>query len=177
MKSMAFRTLFALAAFFDLDIDQMDVKTAFLYGLIDQLIYMEIPKGTETEATKNMFCKLLKAIYGLKQSPRLWYERFLAFLLKKLGLKRIHADHSIFVSGAGLKGPILSVFVDDIKIGAKGQWDNQASQSRTHSCILYVRYGSHQLLPRIENRSGSKATNHQTVSTGLHRKSVGEIPS
>ena len=118
VKPMAFRTLFALAAFFDLDIDQMDVKTAFLYGLIDQLIYMEIPKGTETEATKNMVCKLLKAIYGLKQSPRLWYERFSAFLLEKLGLKRIHADHSIFVSGAGLKGPVLSVFVDDIKIMA-----------------------------------------------------------
>ena len=63
---------------------------------------MEIPKGTETEATKNMVCKLLKAIFGLKKSPRLWYEPFSAFLLEKLGLKRIHADHSIFISGAGL---------------------------------------------------------------------------
>lgn len=70
VKPMAFRTLFALAAFFDLDIDQMDVKTAFLYSLIDQLIYMEIPKSKETKATKNMVCKLLKALYGLKQSPR-----------------------------------------------------------------------------------------------------------
>lgn len=94
----------------------MDVKTAFLYGLIDQLIYVEIPKGTETEETKNMVCKLLKALYGLKQSPRLWYERLSAFLLEKLGLSRIHADHSIFISTAGLKGPIVSVFVDDIKI-------------------------------------------------------------
>lgn len=42
---MAFRVLFAIAAFFDLEIDQMDVKTAFLYGLIDQLVYVEIPKG------------------------------------------------------------------------------------------------------------------------------------
>ena len=116
VKPMAFKTLFALAAFFDLDIDQMDVKTAFLYGLIDQLIYMEIPKGTETEATKNMVCKLLKALYGLKQSPRLWYERLSTFLLEKLGLKRIHEDHSIFVSSAGLKGPLPIVFVDDIKI-------------------------------------------------------------
>lgn len=71
VKPMASRTLFALAAFFDLDIDQMDVKTSFLYGLIDQFVYMEVPKGTETEATKNMVCKLLKALYGLKQSPRL----------------------------------------------------------------------------------------------------------
>lgn len=118
VKPMAFRMLFAFAAFFDLNIDQMNVKTAFLYGLINQLIYIEIPKSTETEATKNMVCKLLKALYGLKQSPRLWYERFSMFLLEKLGLKRTHTDHSIFVSAAGLKGPVLSVFVDDIKIMA-----------------------------------------------------------
>lgn len=68
VKPMVFRTLFALAAFFDLKINQIDVKTAFLYGLIDQLIYMEVSKSTETEVTKNMLCKLLKALYSLKQS-------------------------------------------------------------------------------------------------------------
>lgn len=116
VKPMAFRVLFAIAAFYDLDIDQMDVKTAFLYGLIDQLVYVEIPKGTESESNRNMVCKLLKALYGLKQSPRLWYEVLSTFLLEKLGLKRINADHSIFVTEAGLNGPIVSTFVDDIKI-------------------------------------------------------------
>ena len=71
VKPMAFRIFFAIAAYYDLDIDQMDVKTAFLYSLIDQLIYVEIPKGTETEANKNMVCRLLKVLYDLKQSPRL----------------------------------------------------------------------------------------------------------
>lgn len=52
---MAFRVLFAIAACFDLDIDQMDVKTAFLYGLIDQLIYVEILKRTETEANTRIW--------------------------------------------------------------------------------------------------------------------------
>ena len=118
VKPMAFRVLFAIAAFLDLDIDQMDVKTAFLYGLIDQLVYVEIPKGTESDENRNMVCKLLKALYGLKQSPRLWYERLSTFLLEKLGLKRINADHSIFVTIAGLDGPIVSTFVDDIKIMA-----------------------------------------------------------
>lgn len=113
---MAFRVLFAIAAFYDLDIDQMDVKTAFLYGLIDQLIYVEMPRGTETDANKNMVCKLLKALYGLRQSPRLWYERFSSFLLEKHDLQRIHADHSIFISKAGINGPVVSTFVDDIKI-------------------------------------------------------------
>ena len=102
--------------FFDLDIDQMDVKTAVLYGLIDQLAYAEIPKGTESEENRNMVCKLLKALYGLKQSPRLWYERLSTFLLQKLGLRRINADHSIFVTNTGLDGPVVSTFVDDIQI-------------------------------------------------------------
>lgn len=118
---MAFRVLFAIAAYYDLNYDQMDVKTAFLYGLIDQLIYVEIPKGTETEANKNIVCRLLKALYGLKQSPRLWYERLSGFLLEKLGLACIYADHSIFITKASLNGPIVSTFVDDIKImGIKG---------------------------------------------------------
>lgn len=86
VKPMAFRVLFAIAAYYDLDINQMDVKTAFLYGLIDQLIYVKLPKGTETETTKHMVCKLLKALYELKQSLRLWYERLSTFLFEKLGL-------------------------------------------------------------------------------------------
>ncbi len=118
VKPMAFRVLFAIAAYFDLDIDQMDVKTAFLYRLIDQLVYVDIPKGSESEATRGMVCRLLKALYGLKQSPRLWYERLSDFLLQKLGLRRINADHSIFISEAGLDGPVVSTFVDDIKIMA-----------------------------------------------------------
>lgn len=110
--------LFAIAAFHDLGIDQMDVKTAFLYGLIDQLIYIEQPKGTETKETQDFVCQLHKALYGLKQSPRLWYERFSTFLLEKLGLQRINADHSIFITPLGINGPIVSTFVDDIKIMA-----------------------------------------------------------
>ena len=118
VKPMAFRVFFAITAFFDLDIDQIDVKTAFLYGLIDQLVYVEIPKGTETEANRNMVCKLLKASYDVKQSPRLWYKRLANFLLKKQGLKQINADYSIFMTKVGLDGPIVSIFVDNIKIMA-----------------------------------------------------------
>ena len=116
VKPMAFRVLFAIAAYYDLDIDQMDMKTAFLYGLIDHLVYVQIPKGSESPSTKGMVCKLLKALYGLKQAPRLWYERLSKFLLEKLGLHRINVDHSIFISSAGINGPIVSTFVDDIKI-------------------------------------------------------------
>ena len=116
VKPIAFRALFAITAYHYLDIDQMEVKTAFLYGLIDQLIYVEIPKGSKTDANKNMVCRLLNALYGLKQSSRLWYERLSGFLLEKLDLARINVEHSIFITKAGFNGPIVSTFVDDIKI-------------------------------------------------------------
>lgn len=113
---MAFNVLFAVAAYYNLDINQIDIKTAFLYGLIDQLVYVEVPKDFETQATKRMVCKLLKTLYDLKQTPRLWYEKLAKFVLEKLGLQQINAEHSILISLAGINGPIVSTFVDDIKI-------------------------------------------------------------
>lgn len=67
---MAYKVFFAIAAFFYLDIDQMNVKTAFLYRLINQLVYVDIPKGTKSASNWNMVYKILKVLYGLKQSPR-----------------------------------------------------------------------------------------------------------
>lgn len=63
---MVFRVLFAIATFFDLDIDRINVKTTFLYKLIDQLVYVEVSKGTESEDNQNIVYKLLKALYDLK---------------------------------------------------------------------------------------------------------------
>lgn len=82
---MVFKVLFAIGAYYNLDIDQMDVKTTFFYGLIDQLVYVQIFKGSKDATNKRMVCKLLKALYGLKQAPRLWYKRLSKFLLEKLG--------------------------------------------------------------------------------------------
>ena len=68
---MAFNVLFAIIAYYDLDINQMDIKIAFLYGLINQLIYMQIFKGSESSSTKGIACKLLNVFYDLKQASRL----------------------------------------------------------------------------------------------------------
>lgn len=60
----------------------------------------------------------LKTLYGLKQSPSCWYKRLVTFLLEKLGLKQINADHNIFVIKAGLDGPIVGTFINDIQVMA-----------------------------------------------------------
>lgn len=65
---------------------------------------------------KGIVCKLNKAFYNLKQSLQLWYKQLSFFLLEKLGLICINANHSIFITSQGLEEPVVSTFVDDIKI-------------------------------------------------------------
>ena len=61
-------------------IHQMDVKTTFLNGVIEEEVYIEQPQGFEVEDRHTHICKLKKALYGLKQDPRDWYERIDSFL-------------------------------------------------------------------------------------------------
>lgn len=67
---MAFCMLFAIAAFYDLDIDPIDIKTVFFYREIDQLFFIETPKGYNHDI-EGMACRPNKALYGLKQSLQL----------------------------------------------------------------------------------------------------------
>ena len=66
----SFRTIIALVTHFDLELYQMDVKTAFLNGDIDETIYMVQPENFVSGEPKNMVFKLTKSIYGLKQASR-----------------------------------------------------------------------------------------------------------
>ena len=72
------RTLLSFAVQNNLLIDQMDVTTAFLNGYLDEEIYMEQPPGHAEKGKENLVCKLKRSLYGLKQSPRCWNQRFTA---------------------------------------------------------------------------------------------------
>ncbi|RVW95612.1 Retrovirus-related Pol polyprotein from transposon TNT 1-94 [Vitis vinifera] len=106
--------LLSLAVNQDWCLQQLDIKNAFLNGDLEEEVYMEIPPGFEESMAKNQVCKLQKSLYGLKQSPRAWFDRFTKAVLK-LGYKQGQADHTLFVkkSHAG-KMAILIVYVDDI---------------------------------------------------------------
>uniref|UniRef100_A0A2N9H0H2 Integrase catalytic domain-containing protein n=1 Tax=Fagus sylvatica TaxID=28930 RepID=A0A2N9H0H2_FAGSY len=60
----------------DLELEQLDVKTAFLHGNLEEEIFMVQPEGFKQPGTENLVCRLKKSLYGLKQSPRQWYKRF-----------------------------------------------------------------------------------------------------
>ena len=78
---MSIRTLMELAASLNLELHHLDVQTAFLHGELDEEVCMQQPPYFESAQFPNHVCRLRKSIYGLRQSPRVWYHRLHSFLL------------------------------------------------------------------------------------------------
>ena len=117
-KHTSLRTLLALANEHDLEIHQMDVKTAFLNGELDYDIYMSQPEGFVDEDKPNYVFKLKRSIYGLKLSARCW-NTTLDEYLKSAGYHKSGADGCIYVKSiknhdGHLSFVILGVYVDDL---------------------------------------------------------------
>ena len=88
--------MLALAALNDWVIMGVDVKTAFLYGKLDEEIYMEQPEGFKVKGHEDKVFRLRRAIYGLKQASQAWYKE-LVESVKQFGFKRLSTDTGIFI--------------------------------------------------------------------------------
>ena len=102
--------IIAIAAIFKMKINNFDVKTAFLYGNLQEEIYTNQPKGFSDNTGR--VCRLIKSIYGLKQSPRCWNQKFTNFLMN-FSLKQSDADQCVFYKIDGNEKIIIAIFVDD----------------------------------------------------------------
>ena len=71
-KMSSIQVALGLAARLNLEAEQLDVKTAFLQGDLEEEIYMQRPEGFKVKAKENLACRLKKSLYGLKQAPRQW---------------------------------------------------------------------------------------------------------
>jgi hypothetical protein len=114
-KYTTLRTLLSLVASMDLEMIQLDVKTAFLYGELEEEIYSAQPPGYESGANgSTLVCKLHKSLYGLKQAPRQWHAN-LAETLREHGFFPSTADSALFISA---EHPYLWIltYVDDLLV-------------------------------------------------------------
>jgi hypothetical protein len=99
----------------------MDVKSTFLNGFINELVYVEQPPGFEDPRYPNHAYRLSKALYGLKQAPRAWYERLRDFLIEK-GFKIRTVDTTLFTKKHNGDTFICQVYVDDIIFGSTNDY-------------------------------------------------------
>lgn len=106
--------LLAVCAYKGCDIHQMDVKTAFLHGSVEEYVYIKIPYGYSSEVLPNSCLKLRKSLYGLKQSPQFWYQCLLYFF-SSIRFKPSPADPCFFLSEDSCT--CVFIRVDDLIIG------------------------------------------------------------
>jgi hypothetical protein len=110
----AIRILLAFSVAKGFRLHQMDVKSAFLTGFLEEEVYVRQPR--EFESFPHRVYKLRKAMYGLKQAPRAWYGRLRRFLFSK-GFEMGKVDKTLFLLRQGDDILIVQVYVDDIAFG------------------------------------------------------------
>ena len=118
VKHSSIHTLLSIVAMRDFELEQLDVKTAFLHGELEEDIYMDQPEGFVVPEKENLICRLKKSLYGLKQSPRQWYKRFDSFMLSH-DFKRSDYDSCVYLKTVNDSAIYLLLYVDDILIAAK----------------------------------------------------------
>ncbi|GJT06574.1 putative ribonuclease H-like domain-containing protein [Tanacetum coccineum] len=114
----AIRIFLAFASFMNFPVYQMDVKSAFLYGTIEEEVYVcQPPSFVDPEFPKKVY-KVEKALYGLHQAPRAWYETLSTYLLDN-GYYRGQIDKTLFIKR--LKGDILLIMHNRFQMSSMGE--------------------------------------------------------
>jgi hypothetical protein len=119
VKMTTLRFLLGVVAIEDLELLQLDVKTAFLHGDLNEEIYMEQPQGFVSPGREHLLCRLRKSLYGLKQAPRQWYRKFDDFV-QSIGFLRSDEDHCFYSKDAPDGSPVfLILYVDDMLLSGR----------------------------------------------------------
>ncbi|GJW42981.1 putative ribonuclease H-like domain-containing protein [Tanacetum coccineum] len=141
----AIRLFLAFASFMGFIVFQMDVKSAFLYGTIDEEVYVSQPPGFVDPDHPNKVYKVVKALYGLHQAPRAWYATLSTFL-EKHGYKRGTIDKTLFIKRDKKDIMLVQVYVDDIIFGSTNKsWCDEFEalmksrfQMSSHSELTFI---------------------------------------
>ena len=162
VKPMSYKCLFGVSVKRGYKIRQMDVVTAFLYGFLDEVIYVEQPHLFELRP--ELVCRLHKALYGLKQAPQVWYQTIANFL-KKLGLKLLELDYGSFASHDHQQ--FLAVYVDDLFFFASDESCLTNIQDQLSERFKMTNLGeiSHYLGMEVDVETGKILLRQKLIST------------
>eukprot|EP00252_Welwitschia_mirabilis_P018673 TRINITY_DN4156_c0_g1_i5.p1 TRINITY_DN4156_c0_g1~~TRINITY_DN4156_c0_g1_i5.p1 ORF type:complete len:1283 (+),score=262.04 TRINITY_DN4156_c0_g1_i5:125-3973(+) len=127
VKHTSIRIILAMVACMNLELEQLDIKTAFLHGDLQEEIYMEQPEGFGNG--KDLVCRLKRSLYGLKQAPRQWYKKFDTFMIEQK-YERCKVDHCVYLMRTTGKITILLLYVDDMLIAGNDLHEIQRLKSQ-----------------------------------------------
>jgi len=119
VKFKTIRLMLAVTVHFDLELEQLDVKAAFLHGDLDEQIYMVQSVGYIDSIKPQHVCLLKKSLYGLKQSPRQWYKKFDHYV-SKIDFIRSQYDNCFYFTLSDIPVYLL-LYVDDILLISKSK--------------------------------------------------------
>jgi hypothetical protein len=114
VKMATIRCVLSLAVENNWSLFQLDINNAFLYGELNEDVYMALPEGFFSK-NETKVCKLKKSLYGLKQAPRMWNEKLVSVLIS-LGFSQSKCNYSMFIKTSDLLFIVLLVYVDDFII-------------------------------------------------------------
>ncbi|GJR15111.1 putative ribonuclease H-like domain-containing protein [Tanacetum coccineum] len=153
----AIRLFMAYASFKDFLVYQMDVKSAFLYGKIEEEVYVYQPPGFEDPHFPDKVYKVEKALYGLHQAPRPWYETLSTYLLDN-GFHRGQINKTLFIKRHKDDILLVQVYVDDIIFGS-----TKKEMTKTASTLMET------------NKALIKDEEAEDVDVHLYRSMIGSL--
>ncbi|OJT02864.1 Retrovirus-related Pol polyprotein from transposon TNT 1-94, partial [Trametes pubescens] len=117
-KTASIRVALAFAARHDFEVHQVDVKSAYLNGEFEdnEVIWMAVPPGSNLTNDKTLVLRLLRPLYGLKQSARHWHKKLLHVLCEKLRMAQSDVDQAVFYRAEGTDLIVIVVHVDDLTV-------------------------------------------------------------
>ncbi|GJR36335.1 putative ribonuclease H-like domain-containing protein [Tanacetum coccineum] len=167
----AIRLFLSYASFKDFVVYQMNVKSAFLFGKIEEEVYVCQPLGFEDSEFPNRVFKVEKALYGLHQAPRAWYETLSTYLLDN-GFQRGQIDKTLFIKRVKSNILLVQVYVDDIIFGS----------SKKELCIEFKKLMNKKFqmsslasTPTETSKPLMKDENAEDVDVHLYRSIIGSL--
>jgi hypothetical protein len=173
VKHSSICAIFGIVAMHDLELEQLDVKTAFLHDELEEEIYMDQPEGFIVSGKEDLVCKLKRSLYGLKQYPRQWYKRFDSFMLAH-EFKRSQFDSCVYIKFVNGSPIYLLLYVDDMLIATKSKKEITTLKARLSSEFEMKDLGAAKKILGMEIIRDGKSgllflSQHDYINKVLHR--------
>ncbi|KAE8692217.1 Receptor-like serine/threonine-protein kinase SD1-8 [Hibiscus syriacus] len=174
-KALHNKLVLKIVAAENLHLEQLDVKTAFLHGDLEEEIYMRQPEGFIDADKKNLVCRLKKSLYGLKQALRQWYKKFDSFMSSS-GFTRCQADHCCYIKRFDNNFIILLLYVDGMLVAGSDMQEIINLKQKLSKQFAMKDLGAAKQILGMRIKRDTKLSKKQSPKTEEERAHMVKVP-